>query len=271
MNKSRQSILMAVILAAFWFARTLTPCAAAEKATVTVGWTTWEPFAYRDSSNQLVGLNIELLTAILTDAGYQFEFKEIPWKRQRLELEEGKLDISAGANKTAEREKFVYFSVPYQQEGVGFFVRKGETANYSAKTLADVIKSSMTVGVLAGTVYSDEYATLRNNPDFMSHLDEVSQDRQNHQKLLLKRIDGFIQEYSTLTRQEMDSGFLDQIEPLFTVSSEPLYFIVSQKTPAAQQIVEDINASLARLKADGMYQKIFEKYRLPANALRDDQ
>ncbi len=270
MKKSSWCVIVMILSVALWSALAANSCLAAEKETVTVGWTSWEPFAYRDGSGHLVGLNIELLTALLNASGYQFEFEEIPWKRQLLELEQGKLDISAGANKTAEREQFVYFTAPYQQEGVGLFVRKGETGAYSVKTLSDLIGGSMTIGVLAGSMYSDEYATLRDNPDFSKHLAEVAHDQQNHRKLLLKRIDGFIQEYSTLTRQTMDTGFLDQIEPLFMVSTEPLYIIVSKKT-ASPQLVQDINDALARLKADGTYLKLFEKYRIPANALPENQ
>ncbi|MBF0376166.1 MAG: amino acid ABC transporter substrate-binding protein [Desulfamplus sp.] len=233
----------------------------AEKIKLIMCWESWEPFCYKDDKNQLIGLDIEIVTHIFNNSGYSVEYREAPWSRQLKWLEEGEIHIGASAMKTPEREAFAYFSKPYQKETYIMFVRKGESSKYKLKNLQDIIGSSFQFGVMRASLYGDEFYRLMKNPKFLEHVEEIATDELNHKKLLAKRFDGFIQEYSRIVTDGRKSGIFEKVEPLFVVEENKLHVMFSKKSTTPEN-VNAFNSGLKKIREDGTYQKIFRKYNL---------
>jgi polar amino acid transport system substrate-binding protein len=233
----------------------------AEKMKLVMGWESWAPFTYKDTDNQLTGLDIEIIATILNDAGYLLEYREAPWARQLKWLEDGETHIGTSAMKTPEREAFAYFSEPYQKETYIMFVRKGESSKYRLKNLQDIIGSSFRFGVMRDSLYGAEFDRLMKDPKFSEHVEEVPTDEQNHMKLLAKRFDGFLQEYSRMATDGRKIGIFEKVEPLFVVEENQLHVMFSKKS-TTPEIVNAFNTGLKKIREDGTYQKIFQKYGL---------
>lgn len=251
------SAIAVMIVVLGWTGQTV----AAEKMTLNMGWEPWAPFTYRDRQNTLTGLDIEIVTTILQNAGYVVQYQEMPWARTLISIENGVIQFSASAMKTPEREAYAYFSDPYQQETYVVFVRKGIAAPYSIKRLQDVIGSSFRLGVMRDSVYGDEFVRLMNDPAFAKQVEDVTTDEQNHKKLLAHRLDGFIQEASRMATDGRASGIFDQVEPLFVIERNDLCVMFSKRA-TTPEIVKAFNAGLEKIRADGTYQRIFKKYLL---------
>jgi ABC-type amino acid transport substrate-binding protein len=235
--------------------------AASEKMKLIMGWQSWAPFTYQDSNNILTGLDIEIIRHIFSSAGYTVEYKKVPWARSLKWIEEGKIHIGASAMRTPERESYAYFSAPYYKETYMLFVRKGESSKYPLKSLPDIIGSSFRLGVMRNSLYGDEFDRLMKNPEFSRHVEAVTTDEQNHRKLLAKRFDGFIQEYSRMSTDGRISGIFEKVEPLLVIEENYLHVMFSKQS-TTPEIVHLFNAGLEKIQGDGTYQKIFKKYNL---------
>lgn len=102
----------------------------------------WEPFWLKDDNGKLSGFDIEILEAVVTGAGFSIIHTEyaVPWARHWKYIEHGDMDLCTSASRTAEREKFAYFTAPYRHEYLGLFFRKGEADNYDIKEIEDLLK-----------------------------------------------------------------------------------------------------------------------------------
>ncbi len=261
MKKFQMLFTMIVI-----FAMTILLCfpgksTAAEKKKLIMGWEPFAPFTYKGSGNVLTGLDIEIVTHILSNAGYVVDYREVPWARSLKWIEEGKIHIGTSAMRTPAREAYAYFSDPYQKETYVLFVRKGESSKYNLKRLQDIIGSSFQLGVMRDSLYGAEFAHLMKNPKFSKHVEAVTTDEQNHKKLLAKRFDGFIQEYSRMATDGRKTGIFEQVEPLFVIEENYLHVMFSKKS-TTPEIVNSFNVGLEKIREDGTYQKIFQKYNL---------
>lgn len=232
-----------------------------ENKKLIMGWESWPPFCYKDNKDNLVGLDIELITHILNEAGYSLEYEEIPWARSLKWLKDGEIHIAASASKSMEREAFAYFSEPYQKEAYLMFVRKGEASKYSLKSLKDIKGSSFRFGIMRESLYGDEFERLMKDPAFASHVEEVTTDEQNHRKLFANRFEGFIQEYSRMATDGREKGVFDKVEPLFVIEENQLHVMFSKQS-TNPDIVNAFNSGLKKIMRDGTYIKIFRKYNL---------
>lgn len=233
----------------------------AEQRVLTVAWEQWEPFAYKDQHSNLVGLNVEIIKTIFEPQGFTVEFIEMPWARALSFFKHGKIDLLHSVMKTVEREQFARFSAPYQKETYLLYVPKDKATSYAITQLKDIAEQFLYIGVQRNYLYGEEYDRLIKLPEFKKHIEEVTTNQQNHEKLLAGRIDGFIQEASRVTTMGKSSGISEKVTPIFTVDTNKLHMVFS-KASTSNELVENFNEGLQRIMADGTYQKLFKKYDL---------
>jgi polar amino acid transport system substrate-binding protein len=90
---------------------------------------TWPPMEMVNASKQIVGLDIDYLTAVAKEAGFTVVFKNTAWDGIFAGLEAGQYDIIASSvTITEERRKKYDFSAPYIDIGQILVVPKAETA-----------------------------------------------------------------------------------------------------------------------------------------------
>ncbi len=66
--------------------------AAAEKKSIVVGYTIYEPMNYKDDSGKLVGFDTELAEKVFGNLGYEVIFKEIKWENKYTDLSSNVID-----------------------------------------------------------------------------------------------------------------------------------------------------------------------------------
>jgi polar amino acid transport system substrate-binding protein len=89
---------------------------------------------------------------------------------------------------------------------------------------------------------------------------EVSNDQVNYVKLIKKRIDGFLADPYVTNLGVTREGFLDKIErhPLPIFSTD--VFIIFSKKSKLLNIVKDFNEGIKKVKQNGTYSQIINKY-----------
>jgi polar amino acid transport system substrate-binding protein len=114
---------------------------------------------------------------------------------------------------------------------------------------------------VAGYYYGAEFARLMKDPAFAAHVEGATDYPINIRKLLYRRIDGFLVDNIGVMVGEMNNlGITDRLEryPL-RIAAERLHLMFSKKS-VDPSIVRAVNASLAKMKADGRLQSIMDRF-----------
>ncbi|HEU20422.1 MAG TPA: basic amino acid ABC transporter substrate-binding protein [Deltaproteobacteria bacterium] len=92
---------------------------AAKKISITVATdATWPPMEMVDENKNIVGFDIDFLTAVANEAGFEVTFKNTAWDGIFAGIAAGKYDaIISSVTITEERQKTMDFSLPYINAG----------------------------------------------------------------------------------------------------------------------------------------------------------
>lgn len=224
---------------------------------VAVGEATFAPFEYVDpATEEPTGFDVDLIQAIAKASNFEVEYRNLGWNSLIPALQNKEADlVVSGMTITDERLMAVAFSDPYFTSGQAWAVKEGspiETLDdLAGKTVAVQIN---TTGAFAAEELDAKFKdagkegltikSLTNAADVFNELkaggcDAVISDLP------------VIQEY--LKNNPDDKVVIP--EPAFTVE---YYGIAMRK--ADKDIHELINRGLAKIKADGTYDTIYEKY-----------
>jgi PAS domain S-box-containing protein len=95
----------------------------------------YRPFALVTPEGQADGFSVELLRAVLQTMGRPVEFKVGPWHTVKDDLVQGRIQVLPMVARTAHREAYFDFTVPYYTMHGAIFVRRGETRIHHAADL----------------------------------------------------------------------------------------------------------------------------------------
>jgi len=228
---------------------------------IRMGWDPYGLYTFADKDGNPTGIDVDLIKAVAKDVGCEVSFRRLPWARVLLELENGVIDATSSTSRTPERELFAYFSEPYRQAEMAVFVRRGEAGNHPLADLSSIPGAGFKLGVIAAYYYGPEFAELMKDPKFAAQIDGAADYETNIRKLLHGRIDGLlVDDVGVVLGEAKALGVEDRIErhPV-GVAGDDLHFMFSRKTiePAT---LEAINASLAKMIADGRVNEITARY-----------
>lgn len=115
MMKEKKLLSIGLVLAMVIGTIALAGCTEEQANKIIVGTDpTFAPFEYVDESGKIVGFDIDLITKILTNLGYEVEVKDIAFDLLVDELKIGRIDvIAAGMTINQERLEQISFSIPY--------------------------------------------------------------------------------------------------------------------------------------------------------------
>jgi polar amino acid transport system substrate-binding protein len=173
--------------------------------------------------------------------------------------------MTGSATKTTEREAFGIFSDPYVESKNVLFFKKGEAAKFKISGLADIVNyPTFKLGIVRGFEYGDDYTKALNDPKvgkkFKAMLDEAGNENQQLQKIVAGRINAGIHNQFVGTAAAKALKLYDQLETSpATISADINHWLMSKKT-VSPEFVKEFNTVLAKVKADGSYQKILSKY-----------
>ena len=210
----------------------------------------YEPFEYRDDNGELTGFEVELATAMCEELQANCEFVIQAWDGMIPGLLARKFDlIMSSMSITPERAERVLFSEPYYITPGGWF---GPESFNTDVTDMDAMKDK-TVGVQRGTTM-DTYVTENMggvvNIKRYTTAEDMVLDLEG-QRLDVVFVDYPVGEQTILNRE----GYKEVGE---SVKLGEGVGVAMRKRDA--KLAEDVNAALKKLKEDGTYDTIMQKY-----------
>ena len=208
----------------------------------------WQPWSYHDSSDTLVGYDVEVSRAIAEKLGVEPEYVESDWDSLFAGLDAGRYDmVCNGVEVTEERAKTYDFTTPYGYIHTALAVRKDNEDIHSFEDL----KGKTTANSLAST-----YMELAES--YGATVQGIDTLEETIQLLTAGRIDATL---------NADVSFYDYLN----VHPEADFKLVAQTAEASHVAIpvlksEDtayldaLNTAIEALRADGTLKTLSEKY-----------
>ncbi|TKB28030.1 glutamine ABC transporter substrate-binding protein GlnH [Desulfopila sp. IMCC35006] len=234
-------------LTAFLVFAVLVSSASAAKLVVATD-TNFPPFEFKDpKTGQHVGFDVELWAAIAKEAGLDYELQPMAFKGIVPGLQSSQLDAGiAGMSITDERKKVIDFSDGYYDSGLLLLVPKDS----SIQGLADL--ADKTVATKTGTTTVD----FLKEKSPKTALKLFPNDNAMFMELMTGGVDAVMFDKPVVESflSKSGAGKVKIVGDLYSGQPYGIGF------PKGSPVVEKVNAALAKLKANGEYAKIYEKW-----------
>jgi polar amino acid transport system substrate-binding protein len=217
------------------------------------------PFTFLETkTNSIQGVMVDLITEIGKDAGFQVQIEPMQFSALVPSLTSSKIDIiSAAMFATATRKEVIDFSEAVYTYGEGLVVPKTDAKNYTSQ---EDLKGEA-VGAQVGTAFVDalKKTGLFSEVKAYDTIPDILRDV-NAGRLKAGFADLPILAYNLKQGAFGDVRLVDSYKPvnIGTVA------IGIRKTD--QELLGKVNASLAKLKANGTLDKILDKWGLKPKA-----
>ncbi len=225
-----------------------------------VGWELWFPYQYRNSQQELVGLDFEIFNAILAKTGYKTAYTELPWKRHLHYIKTGEMDVAMGASFSEDRQRYAMYTQAYRKETVKLFVRKGQADTIKLTSLEMLANSDYMFGIESGYFYGERYQELMQTPLFREHIIEVVDIEENVTLLLAGHIDGFLVDPATIkafAKKYKMKGEFEQ-HPLNIYQAD--VHVIFSKVSVEPEITKAFDDAISELKMSGELDKIIHRW-----------
>lgn len=253
MKKNLIILIALLVLVAglfFWFFIKNQPV----KELIISGHPNWPPIMYQQD-NQIVGAGPEIVEKIFTDLGIKVIFKyEGAWDIVQDKAKNGLVDVLVAAYKTAERETYMDYSIPYTVDPVVLVVKKGKIFNYDKWEDLLNKKGVVTVGDSYGQDF-DNFIKEKLNPK------EVNTPEEAFILLEKEEADYFVYALYSAEDYIFKNKLSAQVEiiPKY-VSTENFYLTISKKS-SFSKFMPQVNSLLEKYKNDATIEKIIEKHK----------
>jgi polar amino acid transport system substrate-binding protein len=233
---------------------TVASCAKKEPAKITIATdATWPPMEMVDTNKNIVGFDIDLMTAAAKAGGFTVEFKNTAWDGIFAGLENGKYDaVMSSVTINDERKKTMDFSIPYINAGQILVVK----ADVDGVTKLDDLKGK-TLGAQIGTTGAFEI-------DKVKAADKISEKTYDDiglafEDLVNGRIQGVVCDNPTAANYALQNdkykGKLKIVGERFT---EEYYGVAVKK--GNTKVLDVLNAGLKKVLDAGENKAIEDKW-----------
>ncbi|WJG10342.1 transporter substrate-binding domain-containing protein [Aliiglaciecola sp. LCG003] len=227
-----------------------------------LGFDVWEPYQYVDVDNRVRGLDVELITTVLSNMGCSIEFKQGTWVMLLEDLKQGQVDILLGASKTQPREEYAFFSEPYRSEEFSLYIRKDDQKRASYSDLDDFIANGSKIGVVSDYFYGPRISILLDGSATSKQFVSGIMGELNIARLLDQDIDGFLEDSFVGASMLRRKGLSQYITPHgFTIKTGEIYVMFS-KDSVEEQKVDEFNHKLSEFRSSTGYKELMGKYSL---------
>lgn len=233
------------------------PPVTAKRKLIAAGEATFAPFEFMDTAtNKPAGFDIDLVKAIAAASGFEVEYKNMDWNSLIPSLQNKEADlIVSGMTVTDERALEVTFSDPYFTSGQAWAVKEGSPI----KTLSGLSGKSVAVQVNTTGDYAAQsvHAKLTGEKKPGLTIKKLKNGADVFNELKAGGVDAVISDLPVI-QEYLKNNPGEKVlvpEPAFTVE---YYGIAMRK--ADKDIHDLVNKGLAKVKASGEYDKIYEKH-----------
>ncbi|GAB6182014.1 basic amino acid ABC transporter substrate-binding protein [Desulfotomaculum defluvii] len=209
---------------------------------------TFAPFEFADASGKYVGFDLDLIDAIAKEMGYQLEFQSMAFDGIIPALQSSQVDCAVTAMTiTPERQKVVNFSEPYYKAGQIVVV---QASNNEVNSIVDL--KGKTIAVQSGTTgaMEAEKATDKGKVTYFTGADQALQELKNG------AADAVIIDYPVAAYFIQQGN--KEVKMVGDIMSSEEYGIAVPKDK--EQILDDINTGLKKIKENGKYAEIYKKW-----------
>jgi len=218
---------------------------------------TGTPFTFLDTkTNSIQGIMVDLITEIGKDAGFQVQIEPMQFSTLIASLTSNKIDIiSAAMFVTAARKEVIDFSEPFYSYGEGLLVPKGDTKTY---TTQEDLKGQV-VGAQVGTAFVDalKKSGLFSEVKAYDTIPDILRD------VNAGRLKAGFADYPILAYNLKQGGF-PEVRIVESYKPATVGSVGIGVRKGDTELLAKINASLAKLKANGTVDKILDKWGLKA-------
>lgn len=223
----------------------------------------YPPQYYKDNNGEWTGIDVELVKAIIQEAGMSVEFVEMPWSRALTSIKNGEIDIMCNVSKTDERSEFMQWLGPERFTQMVLIIHKNDKS-LKISTLDDVVasvkKTGKKIAALQNAFYGDGMKQrINNDVQFADAFVFVPESQQFLPMLEKGRVLGFIEERSNMMYKiRHDEKYKDFYIHSFIFHKEPVYLGISKKMP--DNIFEKLKKAFTKLESRGALEKIRKKW-----------
>ena len=212
----------------------------------------WPPFSGNSLPNG--GISLDVISAVLTKAGYDVSTQVLPWPRVMDGARTGKYDIVGSLFHDAEIEKFMAYGDPFYETQVQFVRKVG--AQHNVTGFEDLKPFSIAVG--DGFLYDEKF-------DRANDLNKVvvTTTIQGLQMVAHGRVDLTLDSVEVVRHGLSfdDPSISEMVEVLpFILAKHGIHMAIRRSHPDHAKIVADFNQTLAEMRRDGSLTKLLEKH-----------
>lgn len=206
------------------------------------------PFEMMDAATgELVGFDIELMTAMGEAAGREVRFVTLPFDGLIPALQSRTIDAAiSGMTVTAERAQTIDFTRPYFKAGLAIAVRQD---NNDITTLEDL--EGKRIAVAIGTTGADQAAQVEG-----ATVSTFDNSPLALQELLNGRVDAVVNDLP-VTLYAIREANLDGLKIVGELVTEEYYGIA---VPKNSEVLAEMNDAIATLLQDGTYAEIYQRW-----------
>ena len=208
---------------------------------------TFPPFEYSENGKR-TGFDVDLIEAIAATIGKKVEWTDIDFKGLIPGLVAKRFDVAASAIYiTDERRKVVDFTDPYYPGGLVIMVKKGNTTIRGPEDLNGK-KVAVQVGTKSVNFLKEKFPGAQ-------RVGEVEKNQEMFQLVEIGRADAAVTGKPAAKLYARARGTLQVLDKQLTV--EEYGYAIRKDEP---ELTRQFNDALKKLKADGTYQKLVDKY-----------
>ncbi len=211
----------------------------------------YAPFEFMDEqTKQLTGFDIELIEAIAKAEGYSMEVSTMPFDALIPALFTNTIDVALSAMTiTEERLKRVDFSEPYYESGLTILIRQEDKDKI--KSVDDLKNETICVQIgTTGAFYAEEQIEGSTVKQFNSAPESYLELKAGGCRAAIN--DRPVNDYYLATNQSAGIMSLPG-----TLSAENYGIAVNKGN---SEILNLVNSGFAKIKADGTYDKLYQKW-----------
>lgn len=218
----------------------------------------FEPFIWCED-NAVNGLYVDIIAKLFERIGKQYSIECFPWKRALYELKSGNADVLFAAVKTAEREKFAFYSrIPIRVGRYSIFTKKGRSFKFD--DVSDLF--GKTVAITRGHSVSVDFDNAVKRGDIK--VIEVKTTKLGFKVLMAGRVDAYINDKIVGLFEADRLSLISEITLLIkpVQESNPAYFLFSKTSDMSnkQKLLSEVDKQLELMWEDGTIEDIYRDY-----------